>query len=183
MRKMPKKDKIGMFAGRFQPFHNGHVAVIEQILQECKHVVIVIGSADVSHTPDNPFTSGERYEMIYDELMNREVHPGRVHIIPVQDINRYDLWVKHVVSICPTFNIIYAHSQFTKRLFKEAGYMLAPTKLADRETVESGTAIRKMMVEEGNWAKYVPDGTRNIIAGYSLIERVQAICDVEERYK
>ena len=35
----------GLMLGRFQPFHNGHLALTKQILTECDELVIIIGSA------------------------------------------------------------------------------------------------------------------------------------------
>ncbi|EQD45121.1 nicotinamide-nucleotide adenylyltransferase, partial [mine drainage metagenome] len=46
--------------GRFQPFHNGHLHVIKEILSQYSSVIIGIGSAQYSHTMENPFTAGER---------------------------------------------------------------------------------------------------------------------------
>ncbi|MEM2947357.1 MAG: adenylyltransferase/cytidyltransferase family protein, partial [Candidatus Bathyarchaeia archaeon] len=37
--------KRGLFVGRFQPFHKGHLSVIEDILKEVDELVIVVGSA------------------------------------------------------------------------------------------------------------------------------------------
>ena len=53
-----------LFVGRFQPFHYGHLHAIEKILEECDELVLVVGSAQMSHEHDNPFTAGERIEMI-----------------------------------------------------------------------------------------------------------------------
>ena len=53
-----------LFVGRFQPFHNGHIHAIGEILEESDELIIVVGSAQMSHEPDNPFTAGERLEMI-----------------------------------------------------------------------------------------------------------------------
>ena len=54
----------GLYIGRFQPYHLGHQAVLESISEEMDEIVVVIGSAQESHTIDNPFTAGERMEMI-----------------------------------------------------------------------------------------------------------------------
>ncbi len=46
----------GLYIGRFQPYHLGHQAVLEKIAEEVDEIVIVIGSAQESHTAENPFT-------------------------------------------------------------------------------------------------------------------------------
>ena len=53
-----------LFVGRFQPFHYGHLHAVESILKENDELLLVVGSAQMSHEPDNPFTAGERIEMI-----------------------------------------------------------------------------------------------------------------------
>ena len=50
----------GFYIGRFQPYHYGHQAVLEQIAGSVDEIVIGVGSAQVSHTLDNPFTAGEK---------------------------------------------------------------------------------------------------------------------------
>ncbi|MEM3715338.1 MAG: adenylyltransferase/cytidyltransferase family protein, partial [Nitrososphaeria archaeon] len=54
-----------VYIGRFQPFHNGHYAALKWILEKEKSpIILCIGSAQYSHTVENPFTAGERIEMI-----------------------------------------------------------------------------------------------------------------------
>ncbi len=53
-----------VFIGRFQPFHRGHKAVVDQALRRARALVMVIGSADAPRTARNPFTYDERVAMI-----------------------------------------------------------------------------------------------------------------------
>ena len=54
--------------GRFQPFHNGHLNLAKQILEECDEVIIAITSSQFNYLEKDPFTSGERIEMIHNSL-------------------------------------------------------------------------------------------------------------------
>jgi nicotinamide-nucleotide adenylyltransferase len=56
--------KTGLLLGRFQPFHNGHLFALRLILRENDRAVVVIGSAQASHDSENPFSAGERYDII-----------------------------------------------------------------------------------------------------------------------
>ncbi|MGF3523208.1 MAG: adenylyltransferase/cytidyltransferase family protein, partial [Candidatus Bathyarchaeia archaeon] len=58
----------GLYVGRFQPFHLGHLDAIQKILEEVEEIVIVIGSSQYSHNIHNPFTAGERLVMIRKAL-------------------------------------------------------------------------------------------------------------------
>ena len=51
-----KKDKIGLYIGRFQPFHKGHLNVVEEALNHCDKLIIAIGSAQEFGTEKNPFS-------------------------------------------------------------------------------------------------------------------------------
>lgn len=171
---------VGLFAGRFQPLHYGHMSIIEQIDDECEKIIIVIGSAQISHTPNNPFTAGERYEMINETLKKSDIK-HEYCIIPVQDINRYDLWVKHVQSLCPPFTVVYACSPFIQRLFLEAGCEVVNPKILshpDREERLSATTMRQGITANG--LRYldiapIPTPAKEIIKRIDGVKRIQLI--------
>lgn len=50
--------------GRFQPFHNGHHAVLKHALRLAEKVIVLTGSAGQPRTVRNPFNAGERAVMI-----------------------------------------------------------------------------------------------------------------------
>lgn len=53
-----------VFIGRFQPFHVGHKAVIDEALKRAHNVIILIGSANLPRSTRNSFTVVERRQMI-----------------------------------------------------------------------------------------------------------------------
>ncbi len=85
---------VAVYVGRFQPFHNGHLALLQRALSLAPLVVVVIGSAHQARTPKNPFTAAERAEMIHAALSPQD--RARVRMLPVRD--HYDLprWVDAV---------------------------------------------------------------------------------------
>lgn len=58
------KDNVGIFLGRFQPFHKGHEITIRRMLEMHDHVKIIIGSADKHGTARNPFHAQIRANII-----------------------------------------------------------------------------------------------------------------------
>lgn len=54
----------GILIGRMQPVHNGHMQIIDKILDEVDEIIIGIGSAQLSHEIKDPFTAGERILMM-----------------------------------------------------------------------------------------------------------------------
>ena len=55
-----------MVIGRFQPFHDGHAALIQHLLDEGKDVCVAIRDTKVGE--DNPYTAVERVSMIAERF-------------------------------------------------------------------------------------------------------------------
>jgi nicotinamide-nucleotide adenylyltransferase len=152
----------GLYVGRFQPFHLGHLSVIKRILSEVDELVIVIGSAQCSHNLDNPFTAGERLAMVRGALEEGGVDLKRVWIVPVPDVNLHMMWVAEVEGYTPRFNTVYTNEPLTKRLFKEAGYKVKPIPYYDRKAYNS-TQIRAKMMKGQDWKKFVPKAVAKLV--------------------
>ena len=166
-----------LIIGRFQPFHNGHMEVLRRIFGECRHVTIGIGSAQCSHTPENPFTAGERYTMIAEAL--RAEGYRDFYVVPVEDLNRYSLWVSQVVSMCPHFDVVYSNNPSTRRLFYEAGYEVRDSPLYNRSEF-TGTEIRRRMLEREDWESLVPGKVAEVIGAIGGIDRIRQLGETDE---
>ncbi|MGD9963439.1 MAG: nicotinamide-nucleotide adenylyltransferase [Thermoplasmata archaeon] len=150
----------GLIIGRFQPLHKGHLAAIREALAACDDLVVVIGSAELSHTADNPFTAGERYQMLLSSLTGDE--RARIHMIPIRDVNRYAAWVSHVESYVPPFDIVFSNNDLTRSLFSGAGYESRKTKAYNRR-LYSGTEIRRRIAAGEKWHQLVPAPVASIV--------------------
>lgn len=83
-----------IYIGRFEPVHNGHLALLRQALTSAGQVVVVLGSAWQARSPKNPFTWQERRAMLQDALGAGE--RARVHLLPVRDYYNQAVWVDAV---------------------------------------------------------------------------------------
>ena len=162
-----------LFIGRFQPYHLGHHEVIKNILNEVDELIIGIGSAQESHSLENPFTAGERVWMISKALDELKIEK-KIYIIPLEDIKRNSLWVAHVKEMVPPFDVVYSNNPLVKRLFKEAGVEVRGTHLYNRVDYQ-GTEIRKKMINGENWKKYVPKAVVEVIETIDGINRIKEI--------
>lgn len=167
---MNSDDLFALLIGRFQPFHNGHLEIVRGIASESDHIIIGIGSAQFSHTYENPFTAGERHLMISRALSEEGLDSW--FIVPIVDINRYAVWVSHVESLVPPFHAIYTNNPLTRRLFREAGYQVRASPLYNREQY-SGTEIRRRMLSGEDWESLVPRAVREVIKEIDGIERIK----------
>ncbi len=168
------------YIGRFQPYHNGHQYVLEKIAGTADAIVIGVGSAQLSHEKENPFTAGERILMITESLKDIRVP---LYVIPIEDIKRNALWVAHVRSMVPPFDIIFSSNPLVMRLFSEEGIPVRSPAMYARE-LHSGTEIRRRILKGEQWENLVPAPVSEIIREIGGVERVRQIarndCDVTE---
>lgn len=162
----------GILIGRMQPVHNGHMQVIDKILEEVDEIIIGIGSAQISHELKDPFTAGERIVMISQALADAGVDPGRYYIIPMQDINFNAIWASHVKMLTPPFSVVYSGNPLVKQLFSEEGYEVRQPPLYDRLHL-SGTEVRRRIIVDENWQELVPGATAEVIEEIKGIERIK----------
>jgi len=81
---LPKKDtQFALFVGRWQPLHDGHKALFQQVLNEGDKVCIAIRNVE----PDekNPYNAKEVYDNICEYYKNN-ILLGQVKVIIIPDI-------------------------------------------------------------------------------------------------
>lgn len=171
--------KRGLFVGRFQPIHKGHVKAIKDILKQVDELVIVIGSAQYSHGADNPFTTGERITMIRRALESENIPLTRCWIVPVPDLHIHMIWVSEVTGYTPKFDIVYSNGPLTRRLFIEAGVKVEPVPFHKRK-IYSSTVIRERMLKNKSWKELVPKSVAQFIKEIKGIERIQDLARTDK---
>jgi len=161
----------GLFIGRFQPLHIGHMSIIDKMsrAKDLDEIIIGIGTSQCSHTLYNPYTAGERREMIERSLKTNKPY----HIINIPDINDFPRWVNYVESLTLKFDVIYSGNTIVKELFEQKGYEV---RLSEFEHDISATDIRKMMITGDPWGDYVPEGAREMIGRVKGVQRLRNIC-------
>lgn len=162
--------KIGLFIGRFQPFHNGHLSVIKKMEKECDNIIIAIGSAQYGFYPDNPMAAGERIEAITAALNKKLAKP--FCIIPIEDINCYPKYVSHVESMLPKFDAVYTGNGTVAELFKSSGYLVKDTSHSIKI---SATKIRRMIAENMDWKSLVPGEIYDFLRKNNIDKRIRRL--------
>ncbi|RLE86078.1 MAG: nicotinamide-nucleotide adenylyltransferase [Thermoprotei archaeon] len=171
-----------LFVGRFQPFHYGHLSALKWILEREREVVVAVGSAQYSHSFKNPFTLGERLEMIAAALKEEGLW-SRVIPVGVPDTDgRHSLWVQLVISYSPRFTRVYTNEPLTRMLFEEAGYEVRGIPFFKRELYE-GTRIRRLIAQGGNWERLVPPAVARLIKEVGGVERLRRLWEMDQEKK
>jgi nicotinamide-nucleotide adenylyltransferase len=147
---------------------------VRYALNSVDTLVIVVGSAQKSHEPRNPFTAGERIMMIKAALDDAGVDAGRVLLIPVPDVDIHSLWTRQVDMLVPAYDVVYANDPFTLMLFRERSVKTVEPPLHDRSRMMA-TEVRRRMAEGEDWEELVPAPVARTIRGIAGIERVKAV--------
>ena len=161
--------KRGLFIGRFQPFHLGHLQDIKDALKEVDELIIGIGSSNEENTKENPFTVKERVEMINLVLAVNNIKKYIVFTIP--DVHDDTKWVKHIETVVPKFEIVYTGNEWTERCFK-GKYKV---KRVNMLKGVSSTIIRNRILNNKNWEKLVPKEVVDYISKINGVARVKKI--------
>jgi nicotinamide-nucleotide adenylyltransferase len=169
----------GLYVGRFQPFHSGHLEAIKDVLKEVEELVVVIGSAQYSHNIKDPFTAGERLVMIRRALQEACVDYSRLWVVPVPDVHLHMLWVSALEGYTPHFDIVYSNEPLTRRLFMEAGYEVKNIPFFQRK-VYTSTLVREKMLAGENWTKLVPKSVADFINEIDGVNRLRDLAKTDK---
>ena len=170
------EERIGLYIGRFQPFHKGHKSVVREALTKCDRLVIAVGSATESRTKKNPFSYCERIEIIRRSLRGMA---EKVIFVPVPDRLLYGddpSWGEYVLNCveeyCGLRPVVNFEGKEACRSTWFEGIDIERVVI-DREIMPcSATEVRKALIEDdidafytrmatGIWIKY--DILRKII--------------------
>jgi nicotinamide-nucleotide adenylyltransferase len=169
--------ETGLFVGRFQPFHLGHLASIKFALSRVNRLIVAVGSAQKSHEHRNPFTCGERIAMIKLALAeasnnnnDKDIDIDRIVIVPVPDVEIHSLWTGQVRAFCPKFSIVFSNDKFTLSLFRAEGAVIVEPPLQNRDVL-SGTEIRRRIQSKQPWKHLVPNAVAEYMSQMNELER------------
>ena len=152
----------GLMMGRFQPFHLGHLDLIQQILKECDEVIILVTSAQFNYLEKDPFTAGERIEMIHNSLKESDIDLNKCIILSLENQFNIATWSSYLKSMLPHFDRVYSGNEYVKMLLKDSNIEVTTPVFLDRHNY-SGTKIRSMMISGGDWKKFVPHAVSTFI--------------------
>ncbi len=161
----------GLFIGRFQPFHKGHLYDIKLALKDVNHLIIAIGSSQYDNEKENPFTYEERKKMIEEVLEANHIHNGT--ILPLPDYHDDAKWLKYIEKEIPEFEYVYSGNQWVLSLFQNnKKFDVKKLKLIDDI---SSTSIRDLVKHSKQWEHLVPKEVVDYIKKINGIERIKSL--------
>jgi len=134
------KQKIGLFIGRFQPFHLGHIDALKQARKDgITEFLIGVGSSNKEHTAENPFSYEERKVMITKILNAIGV---KFTIYPLPDVESDEDRKNYIIKNLPRFDAVISGNPRTTSIFKKVKYPMCNIKIT--KDIKS-TTIRHML--------------------------------------
>lgn len=157
---MKKKYKVGMFGGKFMPFHKGHLHCVEIASKQCETLYVLLfhggdQEIEILKTRDEdwlkPENRLERIKKACKKFKNVKVFPVDITKCKFEDgTEDWDMETELVLNICGDLDAVYGsepeYASYFKRAYPNAVYELIDV---DRKEVPiSGTMIRQMSKEE-----------------------------------
>ena len=153
--------KTAVFLWRFQPFHIGHMSIVDKIFQnDFERLLLIIGSSDKSWTDENPWTLQEREEIIRASIP-LELQE-KIDIIGLDDVPDDDVWCENLMQLFSEEVILFTGNEWVRDICERQGITtdwIIPT------IDISATKIREM-IRQGN------DTSQHILFPKELINNI-----------
>ena len=164
----------GLMMGRFQPFHLGHLNLVKQILKDCDEVIIAVTSSQFNYLEKDPFTAGERIEMIHDSIKESDVDLSRCIILSLENQFNVATWLSYLKSMLPHFDKIYSGNDYVKMLLADSNIEVVTPEFLDRRQFNA-TKIRSMIICDEKWKELLPPAVTEFIKKINGKNRLQII--------
>lgn len=161
---MGKKYEVGLFMGRFQPAHRGHMFTITEALRLCDTLFVGIGTTEESGTDKNPLNVEERREILEAAMKGEGINMNRIKIIPIPDFPSDEDWFKYIKKNCPKLSVMFTDNPWCIGICERENVSVE-TPLLERETI-SATNFRKAIREDGDWRSFASKGAIQVIEKY-----------------
>lgn len=157
--------KQGFMIGRFQPFHTGHLHIIEEALKTVDKLYVCIGSFTESETKRNPLSGKERYS-IMTQILADYIEGNKVVLVPLPDLkgegNNNPDWGEYVfktlkgyTNIPPKYTFggeeVVRDKWYSEEILKNLTVIELP------KTDISATIIRENIKKDVDVSEYLPD--------------------------
>lgn len=148
---------VGMFGGKFAPFHLGHFLCLKKASEECD-VVHLILFIDLSKCKDRDDVWGFKNRLNGILKASSELCNVRPHYIDTSDYSGWDDETPLVRNFAPVIDRVYSsepdYGEYFARAYPEAVHVIVDP--ARKTYPISGTAIRQMMANgDDEWKKWI----------------------------
>lgn len=153
---------VGMFGGKFVPFHKGHLYCLERASKECDqvHLILFINKCYFRGVSgvwgfDERWASVKRAAAMFDNVTPHYIDTSRCYAFGQESWDAETPLVRDIVSrIDRVYSSEPAYGEYFARAYPEAKHVLVDP--ARRTVPISGTMIRDMIRrKESEWKKWI----------------------------
>lgn len=156
--------KIALIVGRFQPFHKGHLFLINEALKRADKIIVAIGSSNITDV-NNPIDYETRRKVIKAVFYKEKISDKLLKIVPLDDFFDDKKWLENLKKQVGEFDIALGNNAWTNNILEKAGYRVLRVDYYKRPLYE-GWRIRKLIKEGKEWQNRVPKYLINFISHY-----------------
>lgn len=175
---------VGSVHGRFQPFHNGHLAYVLTAQKRCDYLWIGITKCDLSTTDsspasrsreqpeNNPLTFFERITIIGEALVEAGTDRALFGFVPfpIETPERLPNFMPTSIPCYTTICEQWNEEKIT--ILKDIGYNVSVLYRQQPKTI-SGSVIREaIVVGNDSWKTMVPPASARAVARLNLRDRL-----------
>jgi len=172
-----------LIVGRFQPFHAGHLAVVEHVIGQGYVPLIAVGSAQAHDTFHNPFTAHERKRMVEAALTRLPALGLPIDVIPLEDLFDPPRWAAMALERLPSFALVFSNDHVTIEAFE--GHGVKVRNIPHQQRVRwQGSVIREQMANgDPAWREAVPDEVVHILDQLGAVKRLAELRNMETHHR
>ncbi len=154
--RMKERYRLGLFMGRFQPFHKGHMYALRYAAGRCSTLIVGIGSSQERATNRNPISAKGRIRII-KAAIGRDGIGKRIRFMEVPDFNDNEAWFKYIIRKEPKIQVIFSRNKLVNSIFSSHGIdVISPGW--HRRSLYHATRIRDRIRKGAHWQSHVPQG-------------------------
>ncbi len=146
-----------IFPGRFQPFHEGHLMVVQGMVKSCGNAVIVICEG----RDDGPFSVQERREMVSAALLAVNIMDAT--IVEAVDRKTDDEWVDVILEAAgnPSEPVVWSGNEDVRACCEARG--VATKKIVHVPNMVTSEIREKILAKDPSWRAKIPAGAVDVI--------------------
>lgn len=161
----------GIFIGRFQPIHQGHIHALGIAASQVDKLYILVGSANACRSIKNPWTYAERRDMIRSKLWSN--HISNVEIIPLNDHPYND--TQWIADVRATAEFVGAEPPILFGHMKEGNNYLRWFPDWQFRDIESQYSVNATGIRQKMFETESPEMPKTVMADYKYYEKEKAL--------
>lgn len=146
---------VGIYIGRFQPLHFGHLSIISHMCEKYEHIVILVGSANLPSSRKNPFAFNLRKQWLteaFSELIGLGMNANKISVLPLNDDPDEKKWEAELVACVNSVTTPFDHIVLVGHEKDNSSYYLNSFSQWEYESVGRSIEISATPIREA-WFK------------------------------